>query len=125
MKTFRITKIKNAIEPLFGIVFNRIRSRVWQEYYGVWREDDGPLYTIYYYEDFGDTNAMVFDGFINLSTNKIVVNDNTTSKYFEFQPKEFSSTREIINVVIECLSVVMKNRYRAIMRESKINSILL
>jgi hypothetical protein len=117
MKKFRITEIKEAVEPLFGIAFEKMRSRVWQEV-------DSPLYTIYYYEDFGDANAMVFDGFINLATNKIVVSENTTQHYFEFHPENFSSTKKITDKLIQVLSGVMKNRYKAIMRERKIDAIL-
>jgi len=117
MKKFRITEIKNAIESLFGIAFEKMGSRVWQEI-------DSKLYTIYYYEDSGGTNAMAFDGFINLSTNKIVVSDNVSSQYFEFHPGEFSRTKKIIGELIEKLSLVMKNRYIAIMRERKIDAIL-
>ncbi len=116
MKKFRITEIKNAIEPLFGIVFDKMRSRVWQEV-------DSPLYTTYYFEDFGG-GAMVFDGFINLSTNRIVITDNTLPDYFAFRPGDFSSTKKVVDTLIQILSGVMKNRYIAIMRESKINAIL-
>jgi len=117
MKKFRITEIKEAVEPLFGIAFEKMRSRVWQEV-------DSQLYTIYYYEDFGDANAMVFDGFINLATNKIIVSESTSAYYCEFHPGNFNSTKKIIDKLIQILSSVMKNRYKAIMRERKIEAIL-
>ncbi len=117
MKKFRITEIKNAIEPLFGIAFEKMRSRVWQEV-------DSPLYTILYYEDLGDTNAMFFDGFINLSTNRIVIKHNNLPHYFALMPGNFDSTAKVIAEMISTLSRIMKNRYIAIMRERKLNAIL-
>ena len=126
MKKFRIKKIKEAIEENFVIDFEKINSRIeaytmsgniWQ-----WVINPSPLFTIYYYEEeYESDNETSFDGFISIGTTNISVNGNAIWK---LKPADFRNTKEVILKMTEILAIAMKNRYKAIFRERRIDSIL-
>jgi len=66
---------------------------------------------------------MFFDGFINISTERIALNYYGVS--YQWLPQWFDNMKQAIDYIIEKLSnEIMKNKFTATMRERKINSIL-
>jgi len=123
MKKFRIKKIKEAIEETFAIELDKINSRIENYTFTdkLWQPVIGQMLTAYYYEECESDDEIYFRGFINIGTNKIVVGGDTGGI---LKPADFSNTNEAVFALIAILSVAMKNRYKALMRERKINSIL-
>jgi len=65
MKTFRITQIKNAIEPLFGIAFDKLLESNTTFVIGDSLYNNDKRHTVYYYEDleYSKGSGMFFDVF--------------------------------------------------------------